>query len=237
MANNYFRFKQFTIQQDKSVFKVGTDGVLLGACANLKGSNRILDIGSGTGLISIMIAQKFNAEIVTIEPDYNSYLQTCENIKLCKWNNRIKTVNISFQEFSLSCIEKFDLIITNPPYFRDSLENPDPKKSVARHDNSLSSYEILSGSSKILSGTGILQLILPYAEGNLFIAEARDFDFFCNSIVKIKPVPSGKIKRLILEFGREKKQVKEKFLTIEKGNRHDFTEEYKDLTRDFYLNF
>ena len=102
MSNNYFSFKQFTIHQDKASFKVGTDGVLLGAVADLGGANRILDIGSGTGLIALMAAQRSNAEIVALEPDYNSYLQCIENIGLCPWKERIKVENISLQEYQPS---------------------------------------------------------------------------------------------------------------------------------------
>ena len=116
MANNYFSFKQFTIYQDKSAFKVGTDSVLLGACTDIAGVRRILDIGSGTGIISIMLAQRCDAEITAIEPDYESYIQTCENVSRCDWHNRIKVENTSLQNF-IARNAKFDLIVTNPPFF------------------------------------------------------------------------------------------------------------------------
>lgn len=235
MANKYFKFKQFKINQEKSVFKVGTDGVLIGACADLTGGKRILDIGTGTGLIALMAAQRSEAAITAIEPEIKSYQEACENAANSKWSDRIEVLNIGFREYYAGIDEKFDIILSNPPYFRDSLQNPDPEKSAARHSYYLNSYDILEGSGKLLKTGGSLQLILPYAEGTLFIAEASKYGFFCNRIIKIKPVPAGDIKRLIMKFERIRKPLKEKFLTIETGPRHRYTEEYKEITKDFYL--
>jgi tRNA1Val (adenine37-N6)-methyltransferase len=236
MTNNYFSFKQFTIHQGNSAFKVGTDGVLLGAAADVTGVNRILDIGSGTGLIAVMLAQRCNAEIVAIEPDHESYTQTCYNVNLCIWSSRIKVVHSSLQNYYPSD-GKFDLIVTNPPYFSDSLKSPDARKSAARHSDSLTSDEILKSVVRLLNDSGRLQLIMPYVEGNVFIAEAMGYGFFCNNILKIKPLPASEIRRLILTFSRQRLKAAESFLTIEHGRRHEFTEEYKSLTKDFYLKF
>jgi tRNA1Val (adenine37-N6)-methyltransferase len=234
MPNNYFNFKQFTIYQDKSAFKVGTDGVLLGAVADTTGITNILDVGSGTGLISIMLAQRSNAFVTAIEPDHESFFQTSENVNRCKWKNRIKVEHTDLQHFET--IEKFDLIVANPPFFIDSLKNPDIRMSAARHNDSLTSADLLAGTVKLLNDTGRLQLILPYVEGNIFIAEASAYGLYCNNLIKIKPLPSGEIRRLIMTFSRIQKIPSEKFLTIEHG-RHEFTEEYRNLTKDFYLKF
>ena len=236
MSNDYFRFKKFTIYQDKSAFKVGTDGVLLGACADIVGVRSILDIGTGTGLISIMLAQRCDAEITAIEPDRESFDQSCGNVNRCDWHNRIKVIHTELQNFN-SDQGKFDLIITNPPYFSDSLKSPDPRKSDARHSDSLTSGELLEGVLKFLKDDGRLQLIMPYVEGNVFIAEAHKYGLYCNSILKIKPLPTSEIRRLILIFGRLQKKPVERFLTIEHGRRHEYTEEYINLTKDFYLKF
>lgn len=236
MANNYFSFKEFTVFQDKSAFKVGTDGVLLGAMADVFNVKSILDIGSGTGVISIMLAQRSEAEIVSIEPDKESFVQACENVSLCRWRSRIKVLNTELQNYNPGK-EKFDLIVTNPPYFSDSLKNPDHRKSTARHNDSLTSEELLAGVLKLLEDNGRFQLIMPYVEGNIFIAEARQFGLYCNNLVKIKPLPTAEIRRLILTFSRERRKVTEKYLTIESGKRHEFTEEYINLTKDFYLKF
>jgi tRNA1Val (adenine37-N6)-methyltransferase len=234
MGRNYFSFKQFTINQDKCSFKVGTDGVLLGACADVSGRKKILDIGTGTGLISLMIAQRCDAEIVAIEPDHDSFVQASENIRFSKWGNRIRLENCLFQNYAPENT-KFDLIVTNPPYFIDSLNNPDPAKSIARHNVILNHSDILTGAARLLEADGLLQLILPYTEGNLFIVEAQEYGLYCSSILKIRPLPSSEIRRLILGFGREKIKANEQFLTIEKGRRHKFTDDYVSLMKDFYL--
>jgi tRNA1Val (adenine37-N6)-methyltransferase len=236
MANNYFTFKHFTVYQDKSAFKVGTDGVLLGACADITGAKSVLDIGSGTGLISLILAQRCDADITAIEPDYESFIQTCENVSRSPWHERIKVRHTSLQNFDQEQT-KFDLIVTNPPYFKDSLRNPDPRKSSARHSFSLSSEEILEGVLKFMKEDGRLQLILPYVEGNVFITEAYKYGLFCNGILKIKPLPTAEIRRLILTFSRTRKKPSENFLTIEHGRRHQFTDEYINLTKEFYLKF
>jgi len=236
MGNSFFRFKQFTIDQDKCTFKVGTDGVLLGACANVTGKKRILDIGAGTGLIALMLAQRCDAEIIAIESDNDSFVQASQNIRLSKWGGRIRIENCTLQNFN-PVNASFDLIASNPPYFIDSLKNPNPAKSNTRHNDSLTHSDILAGARRLLAEDGLLQLIMPYDEGNIFIAEAQEHGFYCNSILKIRPMPSSEIRRLILGFTRKRTKPTERFLTIEKGTRHEFTEEYINLTKDFYLKF
>jgi len=236
MSNNYFTFKQFAIYQDRAVFKVGTDGVLLGATADVTGTRRILDIGTGTGLIAIMLAQRCDADIVAIEPDDNSYMQAVENVKACRWSNKIQVVHSDLQSYSADN-EKFGLIVINPPYFNESLKNPDPRKSRSRHNDNLSSVEILKSVTSLLADDGRLQMIMPYVEGTVFIAEANSFGLYCNNILKIKSLPTSDIRRLIMTFTREMTKTTGKFLTIERGKRYEFTEEYISLTKDFYLKF
>jgi len=197
---------------------------------------RILDIGTGTGLISLMLAQRSEASIVSIEPDYESFLQAEENVSQCKWRNRIKVINSDLQKYA-SDEEKFDLIVTNPPYFNNSLKNPDARKSSARHNDSLSSADLLTGVARLLNDDGIFQLIMPYVEGMIFIAEAQEYGLYCNNILKIKPLLTAEVRRLIMIFSRERLKLTEKFLTIERGERHEFTDDYKALTKDFYLKF
>jgi len=236
MANNYFNFKQFTINQDKCAFKVGTDGVLLGACADVTGVAEILDIGTGTSLIALMLAQRSVAEITEIEPDNDSFEQACDNVRKSKWHNRIMVINSDLQNFSPGNA-RYDLIVTNPPYFTDSLRNPNPGKAATRHNVNLDTSDMLSGVIRLLGDNGKFQVIMPYVEGNILIAEAREYELFCNSILKIKPLPTSEVGRLILTFSRHRLKPAEKFLTIEYGKVHKFTEEYINLTRDFYLKF
>ena len=236
MGNNYFNFKQFTVNQGRSAFKVGTDGVLLGASADVKGKKRILDVGTGTGLIALMLAQRCDAEIVAIEPDKESFDQASENVLKSRWAERIRLINCSLQDYQDSG-DTSGLIVSNPPYFIDSLKNPDPARAKTRHSISLTHSDILQGAGRLLRIDGILQLIMPYTEGTVFMAEAVSYDFFCSHILKIRPTPTSGIRRLILTMIRERKKATEQFLTIETGKRHYFTEEYKNLTRDFYLMF
>ncbi len=235
MSNNYFSFKQFTVNQDSAVFKVGTDAVLLGALAEVNGKNFILDIGTGTGIIALMLAQRSDASIIAIEPDPVSFSQACDNIRNSRWADRIRVEKCTIQDFRPQ--GKFDLIVANPPYFIDSLKNPDSAKSIARHNVTLAHDDIVEGAERLLEPKGTLQLILPRAEGEIFIAEAQKSGFYCNRKVNIKPSPSNEIIRLILSFSRERMEVAESFLTIEAGKRHDFTKEYRELTKGFYLKF
>lgn len=236
MANDYFRFKQFTVNQDKCAFKVGTDGVLLGASADISGVKTILDAGTGTGLIALMLAQRCDAEITAIEPDRDSFEQACSNVANSPWAERINVINARLQDFE-PATGRFDLIVSNPPFFSDSLKNPDPGKAAARHNILLNNKDLLSGATRLMSEGGRLQVIMPYAEGNILIAEAQEYGLFCNNILKIKPLPTSEIRRLILTFSGKKSKPRENFLTIEHGKRHEFTEEYKAFTREFYLKF
>jgi tRNA1Val (adenine37-N6)-methyltransferase len=236
MSNSYFRFKQFTIRQDRCAFKVGTDGVLLGASADVDGVTRILDIGSGTGLIALMLAQRCQAEITAIEPDMDSFEQASDNIGKSKWHERIKIWNSSLQDFNPGN-QKFDLIVCNPPYFRDSLKNPDPAKAASRHNISLSEKELLKGVSRLLADNGKLQVIMPYNEGSIFVTEASDYGLLCVKIIKIKSLPTSNVRRLIFTFSRTRQETVERHITIESGRRHEFTEEYINLTKEFYMKF
>lgn len=236
MANNHFSFKQFTINQESCSFKVGTDGVLLGAYADISSAKKILDIGTGTGLITLMLAQRCRAMITAIEPEHGSFVQACQNIERSIWNDRVKAENKSLQNF-FPGDDKFDLIVTNPPYFSDSLKNPDPVKASTRHNYQLGNDELLTGVRRLISDEGKFQIILPFAEANVFIAEAQSYGFYCNDVLKIKPLPTSEIRRMILKFTNKRQQVREKFLTIESGKRHSFTDDYISLTKDFYLDF
>jgi len=236
MANSYFTFKQFTINQDKCAFKVGTDGVLLGASADVTGVKKILDIGTGTGLISLMLAQRCEAEITAIEPDPGSFEQACSNARESKWHERIIVVKTGLQKFDPGSV-RFDLIVTNPPWFTDSLKNPDQVKAAARHNVTLNNDELLKGVSRLLADNGRFQIIMPYVGGNIFIAEAQENGLYGNYTIKIKPLPTSEIRRLIIAFSRHRQRPVEKFLTIERGKRHEFTEEYINLTKEFYLKF
>jgi tRNA1Val (adenine37-N6)-methyltransferase len=236
MANDYFQFKQFTIKQSGSAFKVTTDSVLLGAWADFTNARTILDIGTGTGLLALMAAQRSNARISAIEPDEMSYRQAEFNISSSPWKERISITNCSLQEFMLSGKTQFDSIITNPPFFSGSLLNPDPRKAMARHNASLSSDFLLISSARLLSENGSLHMVLPVIDGEKIIEVAPGFGLFCQRIMKIKPTGLQQPKRLLMTFGRNAEAIREESLTIENGVRHSYSDEYNTLTRSFYLD-
>lgn len=236
MSNDYFQFKQFTVRHDRCAFKVGTDGVLLGAIADIRGRSRILDVGSGSGLIAMMLAQRSDAALVAIEPHGESYLQACENINDCLWAGRIRVVNCPLQDFYPSDAG-FDLIVSNPPFFISSLRNPDPAKSLSRHNDTLTHQDLLEGSIRLLTGDGLLQVILPVAEGRKFIEMAPEYELYCCRITHVSPTPSSGPKRMVMAFSRHKTPVSESNLTIETGKRHEYTPEFVELIREFYLKF
>lgn len=237
MPNNYFKFKQFTIHQDKCAMKVGTDGVLLGAWADCENANSILDIGTGTGLITLMLAQRSIAKIDAVEIDEAACVQAKENIEKSLWSDRIEIFNIPFQDFSKSTNEKYDLIVSNPPYFQNSLYAPDEKRTDARHNSNLKLDELLNGALKLLTRKGKLSIILPYLEGALFILKAAENGLYCVRQTKVLPKPDRAPKRLLLEFISEKMPLIEQELIIELNKRHEYSEAYKNLTKDFYLAF
>lgn len=235
MANNYFQFKQFKIMQDKAAMKVGVDGVLLGAITDFSISKKILDIGSGTGLISLMAAQKSNAKITALEIESNAYNQTLENIEISPWQNKITAINIDFIEFWKNIDEKFDTIVCNPPFFEKSYKSDKEQRNIARHNENLPFDEIFKGSEKLLTDKGTLNLIFPIEALSKIIIIGNKYKLFPEKIIEIKPNFNKKAKRVVVVFSKEKKEIKKTELIIETDERHVYTEEYINLTKEFYL--
>lgn len=237
MPNDYFKFKQFTIHQDRCAMKVGTDGVLLGAWADCANAKKVLDIGAGTGLITLMIAQRSEAQVDAVEIDEQAAKQAIENVNNSPWAHRVHVLNEPFQEFSKIENKTYDLIVSNPPYFQNSMFAPDKKRTNARHNLNLELEDLLGGANKLLSSNGTLSIILPYLEGNMFILKASEEGLYCVRQTKVLPKPGRAPKRLLLEFQRTKKPLDEQELIIELNKRHEYSEAYKNLTKDFYLAF
>lgn len=237
MANSYFHFKQFTVRQEKAAFRVTTDSVLLGAWADLNGAERIIDIGTGTGLLALMAAQRCGAHITALEPDIPSFEEAQTNVDSSPWASGISVVNCGVQDFMPEGGILFDTVITNPPFFRGSLVNPDLRRAKARHDLSLNPEELLTAADRLLEREGKLQLVLPFTEGMLFLKAAEGFGFFCRRILRVRPNPAAAVRRVLMTLGRGHSGAPEdSTLVIENGARHVYSDEYLALTKDFYLN-
>ncbi|PWG04080.1 tRNA1(Val) (adenine(37)-N6)-methyltransferase [Polaribacter aquimarinus] len=234
-----FQFKEFTIHQEKTAMKVGTDGVLLGAWCSVDGfPDTILDIGSGTGVISLMLAQRSDAMTIdAVELDENAYEQTVENFEQSDWGDRLYCYNSSFQEFAVEIAEEeeaYDLIVSNPPFYTDDFETDDSARNKARFTSSLSFEELLVGVTKILSKNGSFAVVVPFKEEQNFVDLANQQQLFLNSVCRVQGNPSSEIKRSLLAFSFIQTEIKEEHLVIE-TSRHNYTDEYINLTKDFYI--
>ena len=237
MSNQTFAFKQFKINQDKCAMKVGTDAVLLGSWVNASNAKTVLDIGTGTGIIALMLAQKSGARIDAIDIENSSYLQACENVNDCIWKERIHVHHISLQQFTKENDHKYDLIVSNPPYFVDSSKASEESRTNARHTDHLPFDELLDGVLKLLSPTGKFYVILPTKESELFRDMAEGHKLFLTKLTRIITRTDKPEKRLMMRFEFIRRTFSEDSITIEKDERHSYTDEYKELTKDYYLNF
>ena len=236
MTRKPFHFKQFSIFHDRCSMKVGTDGVLLGAWATVEGAQSILDIGTGTGMIAIMAAQRTNglSNIDGIEIDNDAYSQAQENVNNSKWKELITVHHTSIQEFSITCQKQYDLIISNPPFFLAGTQSGSEKRNTARHATLLTHSDLLRSVNKLLKPDGKFSLILPLEEGQLFNEQAKVSGLFCTRLTKVKPKKEKPYERLLIELSRQNLSIIENELTIQFDKRNNYTPEYYELTREFY---
>ncbi len=236
--NNSFQFKQFRIVQERSAMKVGMDGVLLGAWVNPSGAERILDIGTGTGLIALMLAQKnATAYIDAIEIDRDAYEEAKFNVRQSEWKDRILVFCQSFQEFSVESKVKYNLIVSNPPFFSNGIKAPAATRAQARHADALPLEVLISGAINMLQEDGRLALVLPI-EALPEIEKWTVFNrLFISRLCRIKPNPVKPDFRILVELSKLQSALQEENLMIEFEKHHDYTQEYRELTKDFYLKF
>lgn len=245
MSSNPFHFKQFTINQDQCAMKIGTDAVLLGAWANLEHHpNSVLDIGAGTGVISLMLSQRSNEETIdAIEIDENAYKQCVGNFENSPWSDRLFCYHASLEEFTDEIDYKYDLIISNPPFYSPTLASPSlPKgenimsnsRKIARFNDALPFHHLVESVSKLLSDEGTFSVIIPFKEEENFIELASNVNLFPNRITRVKGSPTSEIKRSLMEFSFNKNGLRINELIIE-VERHQYTQDYINLTEDFYL--
>lgn len=232
-----FQFKQFSVNQEKCGMKVGTDGILLGAWADLTDVGRALDIGTGTGLIALMLAQRAPQTMVTaVEIDADSCHQAGENFEHSPWSERLELIASSIQDFSRTAEDKYELIVSNPPFFSGGTFSSSHNRQLVRHTVKLPHGDLLASVRKLLSPVGRFCLILPLMEGLRFIELAAHYNLHCVRQTKIRPKVNKPITRLLLQFERKEKAVIEDELIIQNEAQNEWTREYKALTGDFYLN-
>lgn len=235
--NNSFQFKQFTIRQENTAMKVGTDGILLGAWANLSNCKKILDIGCGTGLIALMLAQRSEARITALEIEANAAAEAADNIRNSPWSARIEVLHSSLQEFTQECSLKYDLVVSNPPFFSNSLRNNDNKRSLARHTDSLPFSDLIAGAVRLLSKKGKLALILPHDAARDVIKLAEDAGLYVSCSCVIRPNSTKTPNRILLEFSRSYCEINEEALNIYNESGKGYSLPFIELTKSFYLNF
>ncbi|MEM8845691.1 MAG: methyltransferase [Bacteroidota bacterium] len=231
-----FKFKQFTVHQDKCAMKVGTDGVLLGAWTSLKHNpNSILDIGAGTGVIALQMAQRSTAELIdAIELDENAYEQCVDNFEQSPWADKLFCYHAGLDEFVDEIDEKYDLIVSNPPFYDEDVSSGNASRDVARQNQSLPFEELVVGVSKLLEKNGLFSVIIPFKSEEEFVTKAKNNGLLLNRITRVRGSASSDIKRSLMQFGFHSKTPKIDELGIE-ITRHQYTQEYVELTKDFYL--
>lgn len=236
MANHYFEFKRFTVFHDKCAMKVGTDGVLLGAWTDFGECKSILDVGTGSGLIALMAAQRnTTAQITAVEIDKDAASQARENAGDSPFKDRIEVLGISFQKYASNTDRKFDLLVSNPPFFVNALPSPDAKRTDARHADSLTVTEIFKLSRKLLADKGKISMIYPYQELENIKTAAASEKLYLSRETVVFPTPLSPARRLLLEFRADKPdRIITSELVIE-SKRHTYTREFTQLVKDFYL--
>lgn len=231
--NPYFEFQHFTIYHDKCAMKVGTDGVLLGAWADVANATSALDIGTGTGLIALMLAQRNRLMTIdAIDIDIEATVQATENIERTYFSSQIKVSHTSLQ--NLITDKKYDLIVSNPPFFVDSLESPDIQRTLARHTKSLSAIELIDSASRLISNVGRLCLIYPFEYKDDLLRVGKEYNLYTTRITNVYPTLKSNPKRILIELSKIQKTISENDLIIE-YERHQYSPEFSQLVKEFYL--
>lgn len=232
-----FKFKKFDILQSNSVMKIGTDSVLLGAIADCNNCVNILDIGTGTGVIALMLAQKSNSNIDCIDINQDAIKLANENIYNSLWKDRFNVYHSSLQNFSPE--KKYDLIISNPPYFTTHVIAPDKNRAIARHATELSLRDLAQNVFRLLSDNGVFYVIYPCEQANEFAKYAQSICLYANQVYEIFSNVNSQIPvRKVIKYSKTKQDnIKSIKITIEKEKRQDYTEQFRQLTKDYYLNF
>lgn len=231
-----FSFKQFKVNQDRCAMKIGTDAVLLGAWTPLTNNPySILDIGTGTGVLALMLAQRSTAEqIDAIEIDDAAFEQATDNFEASPWNDRLYCFHAGLDEFMEEPEDEYDLIISNPPFYTEDFKTENTQRDLARFEDALPFEDLIEAADLLLSENGIFSVIIPFKEEARFLALANDFELYPLKITRVKGTPTTEIKRSLMAFSRIQQTPLIDELSIE-ISRHQYTPEYIELTKDFYL--
>ena len=231
-----FTFKQFTVNQDRCAMKIGTDAVLLGAWTPIiNNPYSILDIGTGTGVLALMLAQRSTAEqIDAIEIDDAAFEQATDNFEASPWNDRLFCFHAGLDEFMEEPEDEYDLIVSNPPFYTENYKTDNEQRDLARFEGALPFEDLVEAADLLLSENGIFSVIIPFKEETRFLALAKEFELYPLKITRVKGTPTSEIKRSLLAFSRTQQTPLIDELTIE-ISRHEYTSEYINLTQDFYL--
>jgi len=232
-----FYFKQFTVQQDRCAMKIGTDGVLLGAWAEVSQAQQILDIGTGSGVIALMLAQRTEtARIHAVEVETEAYHQACENVQASPWADRLSVYHAAIQDFAQSSGIQYDLIVSNPPFFSGGTFSGSQDRNSVRHTVKLPHGDLLQVARKLLSAEGSFCVILPLIEGLRFAELAQNYHLFCTKMTEVRPKAEKPVERLLMQFQRNARPLLKDSLVVQHEERNDWTEDYIKLTGAFYLN-
>ena len=231
-----FKFKQFSIKHDKCAMKIGTDGVLLGAWAYIDHNPlTVLDIGAGTGLISLMLAQRSPQSFIeAIEINADAFEQCADNFENSIWNDRLFCYHASLLEYVEEVEDNYDLIVSNPPFYSENYKTNNKARDLARFNDAMPFEHLVFAVAKLLGDKGKFCTIIPFKEQDRFIKLAKQAHLFLKEATLIRGNNTSEFKRSLLCFSRQESQFTTNELAIE-INRHQYTQEYIELTKDFYL--
>lgn len=234
---NIFHCKKFSVIQEQSAMKIGTDSMILGAWANFESAKNMLDIGTGTGILSLMSAQRFPDLLIdAVEIDESAFAEAKTNFENSPWTNRLNPYHTSIQEFTIDKTQYYDAIICNPPYFAPHEIQSLSSRNMARQTHLLNHITLLQIAKKLLKRNGICVFSIPFTQESFFIALAHNYGLFPNRILQMKDKTASEITRSFIILSFKSLEIEEQQIVL-KNSDNAYTENFKNLTRDFYTIF
>lgn len=233
-----FQFKQFSVDDSNCAMKIGTDGCLLGAWTDVSNVSSILDIGTGSGIVALMLVQRnTNALVDAVEIDKEAFLQSRNNFLNSPWKNNFTPIHSAIQDYVKNCNKKYDLIVSCPPYFVNSMKSTDQKRKLARHTDSLQFEELIAIAKRLLSLDGKFSVIIPFHLAELFKEKSLIEGFYITKSTLVNPREKGNPMRILFQLENKKKECLIDFIAIQEEKGNQYTPEYVELTKEFYINF